>query len=64
MAKDKEIACIHYECEGQCALGKNAEFYGHCQSCKTYKATPGGKPARKDTRRDRMERINRREDRY
>ena len=48
MAKERLIACQHYINEGNCDLGKECEFWGHCQTCKTYKATPGGKPARVD----------------
>lgn len=61
MAKTREIACIHYKCEGNCDLGKDADFYGHCQTCKTYRKLPGGKPARTDDRRQRQERRMRKE---
>ena len=37
MAKEREIACIHYLCEGSCDLGKDATFRGHCQICPSYK---------------------------
>ena len=57
MAREREIACIHYVCEGNCDLGKDAKFRGHCQTCPTYKKKPGGQPARVDTRRKKMERI-------
>jgi hypothetical protein len=59
--RDREIACVHYICEGQCALGKDAEFRGHCQNCKTYKKLPGGKPARTDNRRRKMDKIIKKE---
>ena len=61
MAKTREIACIHYVCNRNCDLGKEADFYGHCQTCKTYRAKPGGKPARTDNRRQKMDRILRKE---
>ena len=61
MAKTREIACIHYVCEGNCKLGKDATFRGHCQTCLTYKKIPGGKPARTDNRKQKMERIMRKE---
>ena len=61
MAKTREIACIHYVCNGKCDLGKGADFYGHCQTCPTYKKKPGGKPARTDNRRQKMDRILRKE---
>ena len=45
MSKTREIACIHYICEGECDLGKEGTFRKHCQVCRTYKKKPGGKPA-------------------
>lgn len=61
MAKVREIACIHYKYHGCCDLGKNADFYGHCQTCLTYKKLPGAKPARTDNRRQKMDRIQKKE---
>ena len=61
MAKTREVACIHYVCNAKCDLGKEADFYGHCQTCPTYKKKPGGKPARTDNRRQKMDRILRKE---
>jgi len=57
MAKNREIACIHYICEGNCALGKEGTFRKHCQTCKTYKAVPGGLPARKNLKREKLNKI-------
>ena len=61
MAKEREIACVHYKAEGVCDLGKDATFRGHCQICPSYKKKPGGKPARTDNRRQKMDRIMRKE---
>ena len=61
MAKTKEIVCVHYICKGQCELGKDAEIYGICQTCGRYEKKPGAKPARSDTRKQRLDRINRKE---
>ena len=55
--RDREIACKHYICEGQCKLGKEATFRKHCQICKNYDAIPGGKPARKNLRREKNEKF-------
>ena len=55
--KTKEIQCIHYICEGQCDLGKEATFRKHCQVCPTYKKKPGARPARTDNRRKKLNRI-------
>ena len=61
MARTREIACIHYINEGNCALGKDATFRGHCQTCKTYSPLRHGRPARTDTRRQRAERARKKE---
>ena len=61
MAKTREIACQHYKYEGCCDLGKKAEFRGHCQTCPSYSALKGGRPARVDNRRKKLEKINKRE---
>lgn len=61
MAKTREIACIHYKCEHNCDLGKDACFRGLCQTCPTYKKLPGGKPARVDNRRKKMDKIIKKE---
>ena len=61
MARTREIACIHYKCEHNCDLGKDACFRGLCQTCPTYKKLPGGKPARVDNRRKKMDKIIKRE---
>lgn len=61
MAKTREIQCIHYICEGNCDLGKEGTFRHQCQTCKTYKKKPGGKLARTDNRRQKLDRIQRKE---
>ena len=61
MAKIREIACQHYKYKGCCDLGKDAEFRGHCQICPSYKKLKGGKPARVDNRRKKLEKINKKE---
>lgn len=61
MGKVREIACIHYVCEHNCDLGKDAEFRGLCQTCPTYKHKPGGKPARTDNRRQKLDKIMKRD---
>lgn len=61
MAKTREIVCIHYINKGNCDLGKSAEFYGLCQTCPQYKKKPGAKPAITDTRKQKLERISKKE---
>ena len=62
--KTREIRCIHYKCHGECALGKDADFYGLCQTCPSYKKLPGGKPARTDNRAKKLDKIRKKEARY
>ena len=61
MAKDREITCIHYVCRGTCDLGRDAEFYGICQTCKNYKPNPRSKPARVDSRKKKLDKIQKKE---
>lgn len=61
MARDREIACIHYINEGNCDLGKEGTFRKHCQTCKTYSAKKGSRPARVDRRKQKQEKINKKE---
>ena len=61
MAKTREIACVHYKAEGSCYLGKDGTFRGHCQTCPSYSPLRHGRPARTDNRRQKAERIMRKE---
>ena len=59
--KTREIACKHYAAEGQCKLGKEGTFYKACQHCRVYSPLLNGRPARVNTKRQRLERIRRKE---
>ena len=60
MAKDRGV-CIHYICEHNCDLGKECEFWGHCQTCPSWKRKPGAQPPRVDNRRKKMDKIMQKE---
>ena len=62
MAKTREIVCIHYISKGNCDLGKNAKFYGLCQTCPQYRKRPGSKPARVDNRKKKLDKIRKKEE--
>ena len=62
--KDREIACQYYKYEGCCAKGREGTFRGACQTCDKYNPKRGSKPARTDNRRKKLERIERREQRW
>lgn len=61
MAKERGV-CIHYVNEGNCDLGKDCAFWGHCQTCPTWKRKPGAKPARPDVRRKKLDKARRRDE--
>lgn len=61
MSKTREIACIHYQHHGACGLGKDADFYGLCQTCPQYRKLAGGKSARVDNRRKKLDKIMKKE---
>lgn len=57
--KDREIQCEHYVHEGECNLrNKECHFRKEMQTCGFYKAKRGGKPARKDLRQEKLEKIS------
>lgn len=59
--KEREIACIYYEAEGRCQKGRDGTFRKACQRCDWYKAVKGGRPARKDLRRQKKEEVRNKE---
>ena len=59
--RERLIVCSNYICEHSCKLGKDAQFYKLCQTCPQYKKLPGGKPARTDNRRRKMDKIIKKE---
>lgn len=61
MAKDREVACKSYVCEGNCSKGREGTFRKQCQTCNLYFPISGGRPARKDNRKQKNERRNKKE---
>ena len=55
--KDRELACIHYKCEGKCDLGHDGTFRKACQHCKQYKPVKGGQPARRNLKKEKMRKL-------
>ena len=56
--KDKrEIACKYYICEGECSKGREGTFRRQCKNCNLYDPIPGGRPARKDLRKEKKEKF-------
>ena len=61
MGRSREIACKNYICEGNCSKGREGTFRKRCQTCNLYFPIKGGRPSRKDNRRQKNERKNRKE---
>lgn len=55
--QDREVSCMYYEYEGGCSKGKEGTFRKACQTCKKYKAKKGSFPARKNLKRQKMDKI-------
>ena len=61
MARDREIVCVYYEYEGKCSKGREGTFRKACQHCSLYAYLKGGKPARVDNRRRKLEKYSKHE---
>ena len=59
--KDRNIICKFYQWHGQCEKGKKADLTGYCTHCGLYEKKFGVKPFRTDTRRTKLEKINKKE---
>lgn len=59
--KDRNIICEFYIRHGECKKGKNADIIKTCQHCSFYSKKIGAKPHRTDNRRQKMEKINKKE---
>lgn len=55
--KDREIACKYYIAEKQCSKGREGTFKKQCQICKQYVPLSHGRPARKNLRKEKREKI-------
>ena len=61
MSKERTIACQYYMCEGDCALDREGTFWRYCQHCPDYIAIRGGKPARKNLKKEKLRDARKRE---
>ena len=59
--QDREVSCMYYKWEGECAKGREGTFRKACQTCKKYKAKKGGLPARQNLKRQKAEKIRERD---
>lgn len=54
MSKERTITCQHYEHEGSCSLGREAEFWKYCQRCPDYLPIKNGRAARKNLKKEKQ----------
>lgn len=62
--KDRNLICKYYERANQCSKGKGCTIWGEMQHCGLYKADLNSKPLRQDKRKNKLEKINRKEKWY
>lgn len=55
--QDREVSCMYYEHEGSCLKGRKGTFWKECQTCKNYAPKRGSAPARKNLKRQKIEKI-------
>ena len=55
--QDREVSCMYYKWEGECAKGREGTFRKACQICKKYKAKKGGIPARQNLKKQKAEKL-------
>lgn len=63
MSKTREIQCQYYLNEGNCSKGRSGTFRKQCQTCNLYSHKIGGKPARPNLKRKKLDDIRKREER-
>jgi hypothetical protein len=56
--QDREIPCIYYKWEGECAKGREGTFRDACQTCKKYKPKKGAVPAKRNLKKQKLNKIN------
>ena len=57
MAKDREIVCEFYQCEGVCKKNHQGTFRKICQKCSDYRPIKGRQPARLNLKRYKIEKA-------
>lgn len=55
--KEREIACQYYQFEKSCSIGKEGTFWKSCQHCSKYVPIKGGKPARKNLKKEKIQKA-------
>lgn len=55
MAKFRTEPCVHYVCEGECDIGREARFRKLCQRCARYE--PRASVKHKNVKREKLEKL-------
>ena len=61
MADTREFVCEYYLYEGGCTKGREGTFWKACQTCNKYKAKKNTLAARKNLKRQKIEKIRQQE---
>lgn len=61
MAKERNVACIFYKAETHCRKNREGTFYHYCQKCNLYNPIKGGKPARTNNKKQKLDRVRQKE---
>lgn len=59
--KERVLVCIHYKCNGVCDLGKECHFWKEMQKCQKYVPNKASQPVRTDRRKQKKEKIMKKE---
>ena len=54
MGKDRNVACVNYLAERECAIGREGTFHSACQRCQAYEPLKGGKPLHGSLKREKI----------
>ena len=61
MAKERNIACIHYQAEHHCSKNREGTFYYYCQKCNLYNPIKNGKIARVNNKKQKLNKLHEKE---
>lgn len=59
--KDRNLLCVYYERANKCSKGKGCTIWKEMQSCGLYKPDYNSKPLRADKRKQKKEKIEKKE---
>lgn len=57
MAKDRYVACCYHIAEGKYQKCRECSFYKKCQTCDKYLPVKGGRPAKKNLKKKKLNKF-------